>query len=67
MKKNMKNMAKKHAPLAFFHRYLFAVLCLSHITNCRTKKMARSTSNVSKNGKKKPFHVLYLFFVGKKI
>ena len=50
-KKNMKKMAKKHAQMAFFNLFFFFVLFLSQITNWRIKKIASSTSNVSKNGK----------------
>ena len=64
--KNMKKNGEKHAKLAFFNRFFFEVLCLSQITNCRIKKIARSTSNVSKNGKKMSFHVLSSFCSTKK-
>ena len=64
--KNMKKMAKKHAQLAFFNRFFVAVLCLSQITKCRIKKIARSTSNVSKNGKNVSFHDFLSFCSTKK-
>ena len=63
--KNMGEKAKKHAQLAVFRHFFFAVLCLSQITNCHFKKIARSTSNGRKT-QKNVFSRTFFFFVTEK-
>ncbi len=59
--KKHEKMAKKHAQLAFFI-VIFEVLCLSHITNCRIKKIARSVSKKEKSA----FSRTFIFFLHEK-
>ena len=64
--KNTGKKAKKHAQLAVFRRFFFAVLCLSQITNCHIKKKSQDRSHMAEKRKNVSFHVPFFFCNGKK-